>query len=93
MIEHEAAADVQAAFDWYEDQRPGLGEAFEAAFFGALDRAVRLPEGFEVLHRGTRRVLLQRFPYGLYYKVYGDTLLVLACLHCKEHPDRWRRRS
>ena len=93
VIDPEAAADVQAAFEWYEGQRAGLGSEFEAAFFGALERACRLTEGFEVLHRGTRRVLLHRFPYGMYYKLFGDTLLVVACLHCKEHPDRWRERT
>ena len=38
-----ASADVEAAFDWYEGQRNGLGGEFEAAVGQALDFLARMP--------------------------------------------------
>lgn len=72
----------------------GLGEDFLAALRSTLDRVVTHPEAFAVVHRATRRALVpRRFPYGLFYRIYGDTIVVVACMHAKRSPQRWRRRS
>ncbi len=47
-----------------------------------------------LLHRDTRRALIpQRFPYGLFYRIYGDVIVVVACMNAKRDPQRWRRRT
>ena len=72
----------------------GLGDEFLAALRSTRDRILEHPEAYQILHRGTRRALMpRRFPYGLFYRVYGDTIVVIACMHAKKHPRRWRRRS
>lgn len=94
VVRPAAAADIEDAYHWYEQQRPGLGEDFLAALRSTLDRVVTHPEAFAVVHRATRRALVpRRFPYGLFYRIYGDTIVVVACMHAKRNPQRWRRRS
>jgi plasmid stabilization system protein ParE len=88
----EAEADVAAAFEWYERQRPGLGDAFRRALDIAVAAVEDHPEGYAVLYRNTRRALLPRFPYGLYYRILDDNIAVVAVLHGKRHPRRWRSR-
>lgn len=52
-----------------------------------------LAEACLVLHCATRRALIpQRFPYGLFYRIYGDTIVIVACMHAKRDPQRWQRR-
>lgn len=87
-----AEADVEEAFAWYEKQRPGLGEAFRRALDVAVASIEENPEAYAVIHRSTRRVLLPKFPYGLYYRVLDNNLLVVACMHGKRHPRTWRSR-
>jgi len=58
-----------------------------------MDRIIRDPVGFPVVHRETRRVLLQRFPYALYYRVFGEALVIVACMHGRRDPIRWRSRA
>jgi plasmid stabilization system protein ParE len=88
-----AAADIEDAFRWYERQRTGLGNEFLNALRATMDLLLVHPEAFPVLHRGARRVLVQRrFPYGLYFRIDGDVLILVACLHAKRHPRRWRSR-
>ncbi len=89
-----AAADIEQAYEWYEQQRPGLGNEFLTAIQSTIDRVVAQPEAFAVIHRTTRRALVpQRFPYGLFYRTYGETIVVVACMHAKRDPRRWQRRS
>ena len=51
-----AAADVEDAYRWYEDQRAGLGDEFLAAVSSVIESLVTYPERFPVVHRQTRRV-------------------------------------
>lgn len=93
LVRPAAAADIDDAYRWYESQRPGLGEEFLAALRLTRDRVVEHPEAFPVLHRDTRRALIpRRFPYGLFYRIYGDTVVVVACMHAKRDPRQWQRR-
>lgn len=57
-----------------------------------LPRAAK-PEIFPVVHRQTRRALLRRFPYGLYYRIVDDQIVVVACMHGRRNPRRWQSRN
>ena len=93
LVRPSAAADIEDAYQWYEQQRPGLGVEFLAALRATMDLVLVHPEAFPVLHRDTRRVLLRhRFPYGLFYRVYGETVVIVACMHAKREPQRWKSR-
>jgi toxin ParE1/3/4 len=94
IVRPAAAADIEDAFRWYELQRPGLGEEFLLALNATRYRILEHPEAFPILHRATRRALVpRRFPYGLFYRIYGDTIVIVACVHAKRDPRRWQRRS
>jgi toxin ParE1/3/4 len=88
----EAAEDVLAARSWYEDQRRGLGDEFELSLERVIDLISKLPDAFPEIAAGHRRALLPRFPYALYYRVKGQNLDIVACLHTRRSPDRWRRK-
>jgi len=93
VVRPAAAADIEDAYQWYESQRPGLGEELLAALRSTRDLVLQHPEAFPVLHRDTRRALIpQRFPYGLFYRIYGDTIVIVACMHAKRDPRRWQHR-
>jgi hypothetical protein len=38
-------------------------------------------------------VLLRRFPYAVYYKVFPLTISVVGVIHGHRHPDTWLRRA
>jgi len=88
-----AAADIEAAYAWYEEQQVGLGDEFLFAVENAIASVVDHPEAYPVVHRDTRRILLIRFPYGLYYRTVGSKVVIVACMHAARHPKRWRSRK
>ena len=93
LVRPAAAADIEEAFLWYERQRVGLGNEFRQELKVLLDRVSERPEFYQVLHRDTRRALLKRFPYGLFYRVYPEAIVVVAVMHARRSPRRWRSRT
>jgi len=91
-VRPQARSDIEAAHAWYEQQFLGLGEKFVRAVDEAFAALLRHPEMYARVHRDIRRVLVQRFPYGVYYLVRGDAVVVLACTHLRRHPRVWRSR-
>lgn len=87
-----AAADIEEAYGWYQGQQKGLGDEFLEAVQAALDGVASYPEAFPVVHRDTRRALLRRFPYGLFYRILEDRIVVVACFHAMRDPKSWRTR-
>lgn len=91
-IRPEAEADIAAAYAYYEEASEGLGSEFLRAVEATLAIVERTPQLYAVVHREVRRALLRRFPYGIFYVVDGDTVVVLACFHARRDPAQWQRR-
>lgn len=88
-----AAADLDEAFHWYEAQRPGLGSQFLKAMEEVFQAVSETPPAYPVVHRDTCRAHVRRFPYGVFFRVVGDDIVVVACFHGKRNPGRWKGRS
>lgn len=88
-----AIADIEEARGWYELQRPGLGQAFLESVDSVVAAVLENRRMSPVLHRDTRRALLRRFPFGLFYRLVEDRVVVVACLHAKRDPKTWRSRT
>ncbi|GAB4278967.1 MAG: type II toxin-antitoxin system RelE/ParE family toxin [Coriobacteriia bacterium] len=81
-----AFADLREAFDWYESQREGLGADFLDAIDSAIANALKNPAAYPLVYRDVRRILVRRFPYGVYYRVLDEEILVIAVMHAAQHP-------
>ena len=83
-----AKTDLIAAWSWYEDQQPGLGDQLLAAVDASLDQIVKWPRsGTPTGNPSERRVAVRGFPYAIRYRVTGDELLITAILHQHRRPD------
>ena len=85
-----ALADLDDAFWFYEAQERGLGEYF-AIHLRADIEGLKVTGGIHrQVHRGLHRALSRRFPYAIFYRYSGGTVLVVAVLDCRRDPD-WIR--
>ena len=50
------------------------------------------PLAYPIVHRDTRRALTSRFPFGVFYRVESEFIVVLAIMHASRHPRRWKKR-
>jgi plasmid stabilization system protein ParE len=92
FVTPEAIADLETAVAWYDARQLGLGAEFLRAVRAGMAAASTDPGQFAALSRGIRRVLLRRFPYGLYFVVEDDRVVILAVVHHRQHPRRWQSR-
>jgi toxin ParE1/3/4 len=85
-FEREAEDDALEAYDWYEQQRPGLGMRFRDALDAAVALLAENPRAFPVMYRDLRRVLVERFPYAVYYRIHPSQVSVVAIFHGRRNP-------
>ena len=89
-----ASKEFTAAVRGYEEQRPGLGGEFFDAVVHATSLIQAQPEiGALSPDRRTRRVLVQRFPYQVVYRLSEDEIVIVAIAHLKRKPGYWRKRK
>jgi plasmid stabilization system protein ParE len=90
-----ASEEFAAATQWYEKQRPGLGAEFFDAVTETTDRIEAHSEiGTPVSpDQRTRRLLVQRFPYQVVYRLLPDEIVIIAVAHLKRRPGYWKTRT
>lgn len=93
LIQPEAERDLAEGLAWYEEQRPGLGQEFIMGVEAALETIECHPESHPRVHGDTRRALLRRFPYGVFYLLEPDRIIVLAVMHAARDPRQWQKRT
>jgi plasmid stabilization system protein ParE len=91
LFRPQAEADVVEARAWYAAREADLGERFVGELVATIARIVEHPALFPRVHDETRRAVLRRFPYAVYFRHVGDTIVVLA-VHGRQDPQRWRGR-
>jgi plasmid stabilization system protein ParE len=93
LVKAKADADMRAAKRWYDDQRPGLGDEFIEEVLRAFEVIQRNPLAAPIRCRGTRRIAVKRFPYGVFYRLGGNQIRVVAVYHDKREPKGWKSRN
>ena len=88
----EAELDLVNALSWYRNIHEGLGEDFLTRVEEALDRIRHFPEAYPIVEEDVRRVLTRRFPYGLFYFLDEESIVVIAVLNNSRDPDEWQSR-
>ena len=93
VVRASAAADIEDACGWYRRQRDSLGAEFLAEVRETMQRVLEQPVAYPVLWRDLRRIRLRRFPYAIFYRIYPKHIVVVACLHGRRDPGRWKSRA
>jgi toxin ParE1/3/4 len=88
----EAEAEVVESERWYAQRSAQAAQAFISEINAALALIGERPDTWPRYRRGTRRFVLERFPFSVVYRVEPDAVYVVAVAHAKRRPEYWRRR-
>jgi len=92
IIRPEAKADLLDTFQWYQEQRQGLGYDFKLCVDEVISKIQKNPLIHKKVFHNVRRSVIKRFPFGLFYIVEDNTIIVLAVSHARRDPRRWKVR-
>ena len=86
-----AELELTEAMEFYETAQPGLG----AEFLAEVEATTRLVEAHPLawtsLSARTRRCRTHRFPYGLFYQVRSDEILIVSVMDLRRDPKCWEQ--
>ena len=86
-----AEQELKEAMEFYESARTGLGEKFLAEVEATTNLIESFPLAWTSLSPRTRRCRTHRFPYGLFYQVRSDEILIISVMDLRRDPKRWEQ--
>ncbi len=81
IIKPRAILMTKDAYDWYEEQKPGLGEEFLDELDGIYNKLSSHPEYFGKVKKNFRQAALKRFPFVIVYEIIKKEVVVFAVFH------------
>ena len=89
----EAAAEYDAAFDWYLERSPEAALKFDAEVDRALAQIIEAPRRWAAGPHSTRRFLLRQFPFVLIFRERTSAdIQIVAVAHTSRKPGYWKPR-
>ena len=88
----DAAEEAEMAVEWYAERSIGAALRFVDELTAAVATIAEAPFRWPSRPDSTRRVLLNKFPYAVVYKVGEAEIEIVAIAHRKRRPGYWRPR-
>ena len=88
----DANAELEAAVEYYEKRKPGLGLEFAEEIYATIARIIAYPDAWSLLSMNTRRCLTNRFPFGLIYQLRTNSICIIAVANLHQRPNYWKDR-
>ena len=93
ILSPDAEADFDSACRWYERIDRDLVSRFELETLATSSRIKTFPYQFPVIKGITRRALLKRFPYSIFFDLNRDGPFVIAVVHQRRSDIVWMDRA
>ncbi len=90
----EAETEFIKAIQYYEEQERELGLDFSMEVYKSVTRILANPESWTKVSNSIRRILVQRFPFGVLYHYDSETdnVFIVAVMHLHREPGYWKKR-
>ena len=87
-----AEAEADAAFEWYWVRTEAAALGFDAELRTAIKKLLNSPRIGAPYLRGTRRIVLNRYPYFVVFRELPRKIEIIAVAHAKRRPGYWFKR-
>ena len=92
IIRPEARTDLLDTFQWYQEQRSGLGFDFKLCIDEVFSKLQKHPSIYKKVYQNIRRAVTRRFPFSVFYIIENNNVIILAVLHARRDPEKWKSR-
>jgi toxin ParE1/3/4 len=87
-----AELDIQAAYNRFEEFQEGFGLKFIQELELAYEYLRNHPQIGRAYENNRRRFLLSNYPFGIFYSLEGNRIVIAAVLDLRQDSERIRRR-
>jgi plasmid stabilization system protein ParE len=87
-----ALAELKSAVAWYLEMNETAALNFVEEVDRAIDLVIASPVRWPRSEHGTRKFVLQRFPFAIVYREKETIVQVLAVAHGHRRPGYWKDR-
>lgn len=84
--------EIEGGDDWYGQRSPQASTDFVAAVFSAIESIRQALQRWPKHLYGTRRFILDQFPFSTVYPDSAEFVNIVAVAHGKRKPGYWKRR-
>ncbi|GAB2624116.1 type II toxin-antitoxin system RelE/ParE family toxin [Belliella aquatica] len=86
--------DIDEIFSWYEKQNKIAAKKFLIGLRSKLKYIQKHPLHCQVVYKGIRTILIDKFPHKIYFLVEEDTrlIIVFSVTHTSRDPEIWKKR-
>jgi plasmid stabilization system protein ParE len=88
----EAREEFREAVRWYRMRDRRASSEFRAAVSSAIRIIAEAPERWPKYLYGTRRFIVQRFPFSVVYLDDPELVTIVAVAHSRRKPGYWKGR-
>ena len=88
VIKPRAIGMAKNAYDWYEEQQPGLGDLFLHELQNCYDKVEIWPVSYAKIKKNFRQIILKTFPYVVVFEVFKDDVIIYAVFHTSRSPRK-----
>jgi len=84
--------EVEEADVWYLSRNYDISVEFLSDLDAALEAIAEAPQRWPKYLHGTRRFVMQRFPFSVVYLDDPELITIVAVAHSKRRPGYWKGR-
>lgn len=92
QVHPEAEAEADGAFEWYWLRSEPAALGFDAELRDAFKTLRKSPRRCAPYLQGTRRVMLDGYPYFVVFRELPRKIQIVAVAHAKRRPGYWANR-
>jgi plasmid stabilization system protein ParE len=92
ILVRQAEEDALEAWNSFEAARPGKGVEFDAELRAHLAQLGQFPASGPLQPGGLRRLVMTKFKYGIFYRIYPSRVVISTLLNLRLPPLEIERR-
>lgn len=91
-VRSKAESDLAEAIRYYEEKVSGLGLKMLTSFNDTIFLISRNPKSFPLIHKQFRRAMIPHFPYGIFFMLRENSILIVRIFYLGRNPELIRDR-
>ena len=88
-----AESDIKQSIKYYNSKSERLGKNFIEEVDSIFERIKYNPELFPIALDKTRKAVVKRFPYNVYFVITNSKIFITAVFNTWRQPKTWKNRG